>query len=94
VIANHRRTKRNQPSGAIAAENNCPEVTEVVYRSAEARKCDTEPTRATQKKTGTAQSLRKASVVDAGGQRADTGHPRADADPSWVTQSQRGVEKG
>ena len=87
MIANHRRTKRNQPSGAIAAENHCPEVTVVVSNSAEAKKCDIEPTRATQKKTGTAQSLRKASVVDAGGQRADTGHPRADTDPSRMTQS-------
>ena len=57
MIANHRRTKGHQLSGAIAAENSCPEVIEVVSSSAEARKYDAEPARATQKKPGTAQSL-------------------------------------
>ena len=85
MIANHRRTKRHQPSGAIAAENSCPEVTEVVSSSAEAKKCDAEPARATQKKPRVAQSLREASVADAEDQRANAGHPRADANPSKVT---------
>ena len=67
MIANHRRTKRHQPSGAIATKNSCLEVTEVVSSSAEAKKCDTEPARATQKKSGVAQSLREANVVDTKG---------------------------
>jgi len=69
VIAYHRRTKRHQPSRAIAVENNCPKLTKVVSSSVEAKKCDIEPARATQKKLGAAQSLREASVADAEGQR-------------------------
>ena len=94
MIADHRRTKRHQPSGAIAAENCCPEVTEAISSSTETKKCDAEPARATQKKPGVAQSLREVSVADAEGQRADAGHPRADADPSGVMQSQREAERG
>jgi len=63
VIADHKRTKRYQPSGAIAAENSCPKLTEVVSSSAEAKKCDVEPARATQKKLGAAQSLKEASIA-------------------------------
>jgi len=37
VIADHRKTKRHQWSGAIAAENNYPEVTKVVSSNAEAK---------------------------------------------------------
>ena len=59
-----------------------------------ARKCDAELARATQKKQGTVQSLREASVVDAEGQRADAGHPSADADPFGVTQGQCEGERG
>ena len=86
MVIDHRRTKRHQPSRTIAAENSCPEVTKAVSSSVKAKKCDTEPTRATQKKPGVAQSPREASVADAEGQRADAGHPRVDADPSGVTQ--------
>ena len=68
-------------------------MTEVVHSSIEAKKCDAEPARATQKKPRTAQSLREASIVDAEGWRADAGHPRADEDPSGVTQSQHGAER-
>ena len=50
MIADHRRTKRHQLSGAIAIENNCPEVTKAISSNAEAKKCDIEPTRAMQKK--------------------------------------------
>ena len=92
MIADHRRTKRHQPSEAIVAENSGPKVTEVVSSSAEAKKCDTEPTKATQKKLGAAQSLQEASVAVAESQRAYAGHPRADADPSGVMQSQREAE--
>ena len=53
-----------------------------------------EPTRATQKKPRTTQSLREVSVADVEGHRVDVGHPRVDADPSRVTQSQHGAEKG
>ena len=42
MIADHRRTKRHQPSGAIAIEN-CPEVTEVVSSRAATRKGDAVP---------------------------------------------------
>ena len=49
------------------------------------RKCDAEPTKAMQRKSGTAQSLKEANVADAEGQRADV-------DPSGVTQSQRWTE--
>jgi len=94
MIADHKRTKRHQSSTAIAAENNCPDMTKAVLSSAEAKKCDAEPTRATQRKPGAAQSLREASVADAEGQRADAGHPRVDADPSGVTQGQREVDRG
>ena len=82
MIADHRRTKRHQPSGAIAEENSCPEVTKVVSSSAEAKKCDVELARATQRKPGATQSLSEASVADAEGHRADAGHPRADAKPA------------
>ena len=56
------------------------------------RKCDANPAKATQKKSRTAQSLREASVADTKNQRANVGHPMADADPSGVTQSQREAE--
>ena len=78
MIADHKRTKRHQSSGAITTEKNCPKVTEVVSSSVEAKKCDAELAKAMQKKSRTAQSLREASVVDAKGQRAD-------AYPSEVT---------
>ena len=93
-MAGHRRTKRHQPSGAIALENNCHEVTKVVSSSAEAKKCDAEPARATQNKPGAAQSLREVSIANAEGQRANTRHPRVDIDPSGITQSQREAERG
>ena len=58
------------------------------------RECDAEPARATQKKSGTAQSLNEASIADVEGQRPDAGHPRADVDPSRVTQRQREAKRG
>ena len=94
MIANHRRTKRHQPSKAITVENSYPEVTKVVSSSAKDKECDTEPTRATQRKPGAAQSLREASVADTEGHRADAGHLKADADPSRVTHNQREAERG
>ena len=45
MIADQRRTKRHQPSGAIATKNSCPEVTEAVSSSAAAKKSDAEPAR-------------------------------------------------
>lgn len=87
MVVDHRRTKRHQLSGARATENHCPKVTEVVSSSAKAKKCDAELARATQRKSGVAQSLKEASVADAEGQSAD-------ADPSEVTQGQREAERG
>ena len=87
MIPDHKRNKRHKSSRAIAAENSCPEVTEVVSSNAKAKKCDAEPARAMQKKLGVAQSIREASI-------ANTGHPRADADPSGVTQSQHDAKRG
>jgi len=60
VIADHGWTKRHQPSKAIAIENSCPEVTKAISSSAEAKKCDGEPARATQRKSGAARNLREA----------------------------------
>ena len=48
-------------------------MTKVVSSNAEAKECDAEPARATQRKPGVVQSLREAIVVDAEGQRADAG---------------------
>jgi len=78
VIADHRKTKGHQPSGAITTKNSCPKVIEAVSSRVEAKKCDVKPARAMQRKLGVAQSLRKASVADAEGHMADTGHPRAE----------------
>ena len=52
------------------------------------------PRSVTQRKLGAAQSLREASIANTEGQRADAGHPRADVDPSRVTQSQSEAERG
>jgi len=54
MIADHRRTKRHQLSRAITTENNGPEVIDTVSSNTEAKECDTEPTRATQRKSGAA----------------------------------------
>ena len=48
----------------------------------------------TQKKSGATQSLKEGNVADVEGQRADAGHPRADTDPSRLTQSQCEAERG
>ena len=60
MIADRRRTKRHQPSGAIAAENNCPEVTKVVFSRATTRKGDAVPVSSRVSLEEAAHRLRKA----------------------------------